>query len=279
MIDIRGPLRTITAIEETAGFTLLTLDCSHVSRCNQIFHYKVGAESRCTFCIDQNDLPAYLRSGAAVSAGELPAASSQPAEPKEPAMKTFTIDADHNITIHASHKDAAALLAEQPIRSFGRIFTNAEQLAEILADFPLATQVEIYNSFTGVKPVKKFMDRPTAARRIWAECEKMTPPEPKAEAPAAPAAKPATEKKAKAPKAEGDAAQTNGPRASSKTAELIEALKIAGGMTLDDICARWGWQKHTTRALMSAGGAITKKFGITVISEKVGDARTYRIAV
>jgi hypothetical protein len=29
---------------------------------------------------------------------------------------------------------------------------------------------------------------------------------------------------------------------------------------------------------MSAGGSLTKKHGITVISEKVGAARTYRIA-
>jgi hypothetical protein len=36
--------------------------------------------------------------------------------------------------------------------------------------------------------------------------------------------------------------------------------------------------EHTTRALMSAGRSLTKKHGITVISEKVGDARTYRIA-
>jgi Protein of unknown function (DUF3489) len=42
--------------------------------------------------------------------------------------------------------------------------------------------------------------------------------------------------------------------------------------------ARFGWQVHTTRALMSAGGSLTKKHGITVISEKVGDSRTYRIA-
>jgi hypothetical protein len=28
---------------------------------------------------------------------------------------------------------------------------------------------------------------------------------------------------------------------------------------------------------MSAGGSLTKKHGITVISEKIGDSRTYRI--
>jgi hypothetical protein len=38
--------------------------------------------------------------------------------------------------------------------------------------------------------------------------------------------------------------------------------------------AKFGWQAHTTRALMSAGGSVTKKHGITVISEKVSDAHT-----
>ena len=55
-------------------------------------------------------------------------------------------------------------------------------------------------------------------------------------------------------------------------------LRTKGGATLDGICKKFGWQKHTTRALMSAGGSLTKKHGITVISEKVGDSRTYRIA-
>jgi Protein of unknown function (DUF3489) len=38
-----------------------------------------------------------------------------------------------------------------------------------------------------------------------------------------------------------------------------------------------GWQKHTTRALLSAAGSLTKNHGLTIISEKVGDRRTYSI--
>jgi hypothetical protein len=48
-----------------------------------------------------------------------------------------------------------------------------------------------------------------------------------------------------------------------------------GERTLEAICRKFGWQAHTTRALMSAGGSLRKKHGITVISEKVGDLRTY----
>jgi hypothetical protein len=73
-------------------------------------------------------------------------------------------------------------------------------------------------------------------------------------------------------------AKAAGPRATSKTAPLIEMLRTPGGATLEGICKKFGWQAHTTRALMSAGGLPAKKHGITVISEKVGDSRTYRIA-
>jgi hypothetical protein len=82
--------------------------------------------------------------------------------------------------------------------------------------------------------------------------------------------------KAKAAKKAASAAGTE-PRETSKTAQLIEMLRTRDGATLEGICKKFGWQAHTTRALMSAGGSLTKKYGITVISEKVGDARTYRI--
>jgi len=78
-------------------------------------------------------------------------------------------------------------------------------------------------------------------------------------------AKPAT-KKAKAAKPETGSS----PRATSKTAQLIEMLKRAGGATLEEMCRKFGWQAHTTRALRSAGGSLTKKRGITVTSRKVG---------
>jgi hypothetical protein len=194
-------------------------------------------------------------------------------------MKAFTIDADNNITIHASRKDAAAFLCTQ---TNGLIFTNDEQLAEALKDRSGAALIEIFNSFTGVTPVKKFMDRKAAVRRIWRECEKMTVAEAPVERIETPEAvflhEVVEPKPAKAKKTPKSQTQASAPRATSKTAQLIEDLKTEAGMTLGAICQKYGWQKHTTRALMSAGGAIAKKHGITVISEKVGDDRRYRIA-
>ena len=55
----------------------------------------------------------------------------------------------------------------------------------------------------------------------------------------------------------------SGPRAGSKTARLIGMLKRPGGASLEEITSTFGWQIHTTRALMSAGGSLTRKHGLT----------------
>ena len=193
-----------------------------------------------------------------------------------PLMSAFTIDTDNNITVHATRKAARQTGAS--------VFDTAENLAELIGP-DNKRLVEIWNSLTGVTPVKKFTSRAVAARRIFAEVQKLAPTvhtpggpaDGATEADPAPApaksAKKAPAKRVKAPKAVG-----SGPRATSKTAQLIEMLRRPKGATLEEVMARFGWQVHTTRALMSAGGSLTKKHGITVISEKVGDARTYRIA-
>jgi len=200
-------------------------------------------------------------------------------------MKAFTIDTDNNITVHASRTAA---------RETGEgVFDSEESLGELIGP-DNKRLVAIFNSLTGVAPVKRFKDGATAAKRIFAELQKLGEPEdaansapvgepgkraPKAKAKTAKATKaPKPAKKVKAKKPAAKKAQAgSGPRESSKTAQLIEMLKRAGGATLEEVMAKFDWQAHTTRALMSAGGSLTKKHGITVISEKVGDSRTYRI--
>jgi hypothetical protein len=190
-------------------------------------------------------------------------------------MNAFTIDADNNITVHASRKAAR--------QTDGGVFDTAESLAELIGP-DNKRLVEIWNSLPGVTPVKKFTSRAIAARRIFAEAQKLVPAVQTSmgladgateAAPAPTPAKPA--RKAPAKRAETQKTASSGPRATSKTAQLIEMLKRAGGATLEEICRKFGWQVHTTRALMSAGGSLTKKHGITVISEKVGDERRYSI--
>ena len=91
----------------------------------------------------------------------------------------------------------------------------------------------------------------------------------------APTTPAATEKATRAKKT--PTGETGAPREGSKTSRVIEMLKREGGTTLDEIVAETGWLKHTTRAMLSAGGSLTKKHGLIVISEKVGDQRKFSI--
>jgi hypothetical protein len=77
----------------------------------------------------------------------------------------------------------------------------------------------------------------------------------------------------------GDTTPTNQPivRAGTKQAMLIALLQAPDGATMDTIMTATGWQAHSARGFMS--GALGKKLGLIVTSEKEGDgARVYRIS-
>jgi len=66
-------------------------------------------------------------------------------------------------------------------------------------------------------------------------------------------------------------------RSGTKQEALIAMLRAEGGATIDEIVAALEWQPHTARGAMS--GALKKKLGLTIISEKVeGRGRAYKIA-
>lgn len=64
-------------------------------------------------------------------------------------------------------------------------------------------------------------------------------------------------------------------RAGSKQARLIEMLKRPQGASIAEIAAEFGWRAHTVRGAIA--GALKKKLGLTVTSEKVDGRRVYRI--
>jgi hypothetical protein len=68
------------------------------------------------------------------------------------------------------------------------------------------------------------------------------------------------------------------PQVESKTSKVIAMLKREGGTTLEEIMAAMDWQKHTVRAMLSAGGSLTKKDGLVIFSERVGGRRTCTIS-
>ena len=218
-------------------------------------------------------------------------------------MKTFTIENESNdITLHTTIQEAEAVPNAERFR-------NEAALAKLAANWPAARLVDIWNSVPGATPLKKFKDRATAVSRIWKSLQSLgdTPP---SEAPnrpvvvpipeavqAEPETPPATEatptapqipdvapqkvpaktKAARAGKASKAATNAGLPREGSKTSRVIAMLKQDGGATLEKISETMGWELHTTRSLMSAGGPLAKKHGLLITSEKVGDQRTYSI--
>ena len=61
-----------------------------------------------------------------------------------------------------------------------------------------------------------------------------------------------------------------------KLGDLVGLLRQDGGATLETMMAATGWQAHSVRGAIS--GAVKKKLGLAVLSEKVGEVRVYRIA-
>ena len=48
------------------------------------------------------------------------------------------------------------------------------------------------------------------------------------------------------------------------------------GATIDEIASAMEWQRHTVRGLIS--GALKKKLGLDIVSEKTERGRLYRIS-
>ncbi len=66
-------------------------------------------------------------------------------------------------------------------------------------------------------------------------------------------------------------------RPGTKQALMIDLLKRKKGATIEEIVGVTGWQAHSVRGAIS--GALKKKLGFAVTSERVGDrGRVYRIA-
>jgi hypothetical protein len=66
-------------------------------------------------------------------------------------------------------------------------------------------------------------------------------------------------------------------RAHSKQAQVIAMLQRPEGATLRQIMDTTGWQAHTVRGTLA--GALKKKLGLTIVSEKSpGGERVYRLA-
>lgn len=60
----------------------------------------------------------------------------------------------------------------------------------------------------------------------------------------------------------------------TKKAMVEQLLKSDKGTTIEELCKKTGWQKHTVRGHLS----ILKKAGAEIISERVDGVRRYKIS-
>jgi len=164
-------------------------------------------------------------------------------------MNAFTIDADNNITIHATKKAAR--------QTGAGVFDSAENLAELVGQ-DNKRLVEIWNSLTGVAPVKKFTSRTVAARRIFAEAQKLTTP-----------ATRATRKSGATEKVVAESEPGN-----SKKQILLGLISRVNGASLEELMLAIGWQKHSVRGFIATLG---KTVAIESFKTERG-MRTYKAA-
>jgi Protein of unknown function (DUF3489) len=154
------------------------------------------------------------------------------------------------MTLYIISGDMVAAYASAPAKALEgevRVRSMKELEASGLSNAQLAAT---WNALPGMTPVRKFKDRKTAVQRLWAAFKQL----PVASAPST-----------------GSAA----PRAGSKQAEVIGLLRRPEGATIDEMAASMGWQRHTVRGLIS--GALKKKLGLDIVSEKTDHGRRYRI--
>jgi len=189
----------------------------------------------------------------------------------------FRIDTDGGIAAYPTKGEAQAAVATEG----GVIFATRAELADLGKTLPMQTLVDAWNSLTGVTPVKRFKDRPSATNRIWEVVNATLAPKPqgppaaKAETQPAAQTEPQPAAKAKRQRTKPPAPETADPapaREGSKKAQAIAMLER--GTTREELQTAFGWLPHTTRGFLSILGK-TRAIEVTKGEDGV---RTYRLA-
>ena len=181
----------------------------------------------------------------------------------------FRIDTDGGIAAYPTKGEAQAAAATEG----GVIFATRAELADLGKTLPMQTLVDAWNSLTGVTPVKRFKDRPSATNRIWEVVNATLAPKP--QAPPAAQTEPQPAAKAKRQRTTTPAPDTTTPapaREGSKKAQAIAMLER--GTTREELQTAFGWLPHTTRGFLSILGK-TRAIEVTKGEDGV---RTYRLA-
>jgi hypothetical protein len=227
--------------------------------------------------------------------------TAQSAVPRRTIMTTFTINEQNEIVAFATPEEAAANCAT-PFDSF----SNADELVQLATGWPAERLLAVWNNVPGLTPAAEIKDAAKAAKLIFKRLEKngskpAREKKPKAEGKAkdgaaavkgarakgkatskataakksAPAAKAATKGKKGGKAPAGKPAEAGAPREGSKMSQAITLMQRKGGVTISELMATMGWQKHTCRGFVA--GAL-KKAGYAVESFKPeGGERSYRL--
>jgi hypothetical protein len=179
-------------------------------------------------------------------------------------MTKLIVNSENQITV----APVPAENAETPIAP-GKIFGTAAEFSTLLAGWPAARLVAIWNNLPEVAPVKKFTDRRTAIARIWKALLREWPE-------IGPQEVSVASETSRHGRTRREARKPRTARESSKAGQIIRLLKRASGATLDQLVKATSWQPHTVRGFISGG--LRTKMGIEVESSRRPDgARVYRI--
>jgi Protein of unknown function (DUF3489) len=102
----------------------------------------------------------------------------------------------------------------------------------------------LWNALPGVERRRKVGDREALINQLWLAIEALPDPDPDARRP-------------------------------SKQSAVIALLRRPEGVTVDEVAAATGWQRHTVRGLFS--GTFKKKLGLILTSAREERGRVYRI--
>jgi hypothetical protein len=108
--------------------------------------------------------------------------------------------------------------------------------------FPVTRLVAAINAIPGVEPIKSLKTRKAGIQRLWKALQ------------ALPIAT---------------------SRTDTKQALVVALLNRPEGISIAELAKATGWQPHTVRGLLS--GALKKRLGLKIISEKREQGRVYRI--
>ena len=141
----------------------------------------------------------------------------------------------------------AAAPAKPPVGAI--IIPSKDELDS--SDLTSSQLVALWSALPGTAHITKFRDRKTAARQLWAAFQQL------------------------APTSHKTVIKPNKRGTTTKQEQVIALMRQRSGATIDDLVEATSWQRHTVRGMIA--GALKKKLGLHVISEKSERGRVYRI--